>query len=138
MNKNDLESLSTIRFDEAKCLLDNGFFHGAYYLCGYAVECALKACIAKTFMQHEFPNKKIVMDSYTHDLSQLLKIANLHQTLQNDSNNDSSLEINWTIVKDWSEQFRYENNISQAMAEQLRDAVGDQNSGVLTWVKAHW
>jgi len=89
-------------------------------------------------MQHEFPNKKIVMDSYTHDLSQLLKIANLHQTLQNDSNNDSSLEINWTIVKDWSEQFRYENNISQAMAEQLRDAVGDQNSGVLKWVKAHW
>ena len=70
MNKNDLESLSAIRFNEAKCLLDNGFYHGAYYLCGYSVECALKACIAKTFQQHEFPNKKIVMDSYTHDLSQ--------------------------------------------------------------------
>ena len=67
-----------------------------------------------------------------------LKIANLHQTLQNDLRSDSSLEINWTVVKDWSEQFRYENNISQAMAEQLRDAVGDKNSGVLKWVKAHW
>ncbi|NEM86390.1 HEPN domain-containing protein [Escherichia coli] len=138
MNKNDLESLAAIRFDEANCLINNGLFHGAYYLCGYSVECALKACIAKTFMQHEFPNKKIVIDSYTHDLSQLLKIANLHQALQSDSENDSSLEINWTIVKDWSEQYRYEQNISQAMAAQLRDAVGDQNSGVLTWVKAHW
>lgn len=81
MNKNDLEALSDTRLNEAKCLLDHGFFHGAYYLCGYAVECALKACIAKSFLQHEFPNKKVVNDSYTHDLSQLLKIANLHQIL---------------------------------------------------------
>ncbi|MCV5491797.1 HEPN domain-containing protein, partial [Escherichia coli] len=55
MNKNDLEALSDTRLNEAKCLLDHGFFHGAYYLCGYAVECALKACIAKSFLQHEFP-----------------------------------------------------------------------------------
>ncbi|EHK6516054.1 HEPN domain-containing protein [Escherichia coli] len=138
MNKNDLEALSDTRLNEAKCLLDHGFFHGAYYLCGYAVECALKACIAKSFLQHEFPYKKVVNDSYTHDLSQLLKIANLHQILIADAKNDVSLEINWSVVKDWSEQFRYDNNISKAMAEQLFDAVGDQNSGVLKWVKAHW
>ncbi|MCV5649534.1 DNA-binding protein, partial [Escherichia coli] len=76
-------------------------------------------------------NKKVVNDSYTHDLSQLLKIANLHQILIADAKNDVSLEINWSVVKDWSEQFRYDNNISKAMAEQLFDAVGDQNSGVL-------
>lgn len=138
MTKNDLESLSTIRFDEAKCLFSNGLYHGAYYLCGYAVECALKACIAKTFLQHEFPNKTTVNDSYTHDLSKLLKIANLHQMLIADSRNDALLEINWTVVKDWSEQFRYDTNITRALSEQLIDAVGDQQSGVLKWLKTHW
>eukprot|EP01133_Synstelium_polycarpum_P015823 gene15823-18804_t len=64
----------------------------------------------------------VVNDSYTHDLSQLLKIANLHQILIADAKNDVSLEINWSVVKDWSEQFRYDNNISKAMAEQLFDA----------------
>jgi HEPN domain-containing protein len=28
-------------------LLEAGLYAGAYYLAGYAVECALKACIAK-------------------------------------------------------------------------------------------
>jgi hypothetical protein len=47
MNRNDLQNLSRLREKEAKVLLDNGCFAGAYYLLGYAVECALKACIAK-------------------------------------------------------------------------------------------
>lgn len=138
MNKSDLEALSNIRLSEAKCLLSNGLFHGSYYLCGYAVECALKACIAKSFLQHEFPNKKVVMESYTHDLSQLLKIANLHQNLIAESSVDAALEVNWTVVKDWSEQYRYDNTISKAMAEQLIAAADDVNSGVLKWVKTHW
>lgn len=138
MNKNDLEALSNIRLEEAKCLLSNGFYHGSYYLCGYAVECALKACIAKTFQQYEFPNLKVVKDSYTHDLGQLVKIANLHQNLISSSSSDAALEVNWSIIKDWSEQFRYESSISQAMAEQLIAAADDEKSGVLKWVKTHW
>jgi HEPN domain-containing protein len=47
MNRADLQQLAELRITEAKVLLDNGFYAGAYYLAGYAVECALKACIAK-------------------------------------------------------------------------------------------
>jgi len=138
MNKTDLESLSSIRLVEAKCLFANGLYHGAYYLCGYAVECSLKACIAKSFLMHEFPNKKVVNESYSHDLAQLLRIANLHQALNNAFQADPDLEIYWSTVKDWSEQYRYDNAISDTMAADLITAADDQNSGVLKWLRTHW
>jgi len=50
--------LSRIRLQEAKALLSLDFDDGAYYLAGYAVECALKACIAKETRRHEFPDRK--------------------------------------------------------------------------------
>ena len=47
MNRTDLQQPALTRLAEAKALLAAGFPAGAYYLAGYAVECALKACIAK-------------------------------------------------------------------------------------------
>lgn len=138
MNKTELESLSDIRLNEAKCLLANGFYHGAYYLCGYAVECALKACISKSFLLHEFPDKKIVNESYTHNLETLLKLANLQQKLQQQATTSPDLEINWAVIKGWSEQFRYEHSISKVMAEELISAAEDTNFGVLQWVRLNW
>lgn len=45
MNRVDFRQLAGLRIAEAKVLLDNNLYAGAYYLAGYAVECALKACI---------------------------------------------------------------------------------------------
>jgi HEPN domain-containing protein len=47
MTRKDLQKLAAIRLKEAKLLLAANAPDGAYYLAGYAVECALKACIAK-------------------------------------------------------------------------------------------
>jgi HEPN domain-containing protein len=47
MTQTDLQRLSRLRIRDAKILLKNGAHESAYYLAGYAVECALKACIAK-------------------------------------------------------------------------------------------
>ncbi len=47
MNKSDLEKIVDIRIKEAKVLFDAECYEGAYYLAGYALECAIKACIAK-------------------------------------------------------------------------------------------
>jgi hypothetical protein len=68
MNRTDLQKLSRMRVKEAKALLDAGQSCGAYYLTGYAVECALKACIAKQVRRNDFPDKRTVTESYTHDL----------------------------------------------------------------------
>jgi len=43
----DFQNLCKRRVDEATTLLSAGHSDGAYYLAGYAVECAFKACICK-------------------------------------------------------------------------------------------
>jgi HEPN domain-containing protein len=82
MNRNDFQQLSELRAKEAKALLAAGFPEGAYYLAGYAVECALKACIARKTQEFDFPEKKRVNDSHTHDLGKLLVLAGLSEDLQ--------------------------------------------------------
>lgn len=54
MKRSDLQKLARIRLKEAKVLLDNRQYSGAYYLSGYVIECALKACIAKQTRKERF------------------------------------------------------------------------------------
>jgi len=138
MTKTELESLSDLRLKESQILFENGFYQGAFYLCGYSIECALKACIAKSFKENEFPNKKLVNDSYVHDLNQLLKLSNLSIQFQSDAKNDPKLDIHWAVVKDWSEKFRYDSSVERVSAEDLIRAVSDEQSGILPWIKKHW
>ena len=67
VDRRGLQELSKVRLKEARALLRAGMHDGAYYLAGYAVECGLKACIAKTTLRHEFPDKKRVDSSYSHN-----------------------------------------------------------------------
>jgi hypothetical protein len=82
MDRKDLRALSRVRLSEARALLKAGLPDGAYYLAGYAVECALKACIAKETQRYEFPEKKRVNASYTHNLEELVRVAELQDGLQ--------------------------------------------------------
>ena len=63
MTRSDLQLLSRMRQREARVLLVNNHFAGAYYLTGYAVECALKAAVAKQVHRHDFPDKKLATDA---------------------------------------------------------------------------
>jgi HEPN domain-containing protein len=56
VNRTDFQKLSEIRVREAEVLFENGFYEGAYYLAGYAIECAFKACIAKQIREYDFPD----------------------------------------------------------------------------------
>src|SRR6266446_3994402 len=51
----ELEHIARARLDDAKVLLTAGRFDGATYLCGYAVEVALKARICRVLNWSEFP-----------------------------------------------------------------------------------
>jgi HEPN domain len=98
MNRGDLQSITRIRLREAKLLLDSGEYSGAYYLCGYVVECALKACIAKQTRRYDFPNKKQVNDSHTHRPLELVKVAGLVAALNTEKTSNPAFEINWQVV----------------------------------------
>lgn len=137
LNRKKLKELSKIRLIETQTLLRNNNFDGAYYLSGYIIELALKACIARKTTRHEFPDLETVRNSYTHDLKQLLKTASLWVLFERDTRMNSALQINWNIIKDWSESSRYEMH-TKVEAEDIFSAVVDKNEGVLKWIKQHW
>lgn len=138
MNKQILESLVDMRVAEAKTLFDAGHFQGSYYLIGYAVECALKVCIAKKVMQHDFPNKDLATKAHTHNLSDLLNVAELKQKLAQKSARESAFGISWAQVKDWNSETRYDSSVTQVKAADMIEAVTHHQNGVLPWLKTFW
>jgi len=138
MNRSDLQNLAELRIKESGILLQAASYPGAYYLAGYAVECGLKACIAKQTKQHDFPDKELVNKSYTHKLEELLKAAQLKDRLDNDMKSNKQLEAYWACVVDWDEKKRYELRVTQKEAKDLYDAISDPTNGVLQWLKKLW
>ena len=138
MNRTDLQQLARIRLTEAEILLAGQQYSGSYYLAGYAVECGLKACIARQTRRHDFPDKKTVVESYTHDLSILVRIAGLQRSLDQEIRNDpQGFAPYWTVVRQWSEQDRY-SIIDQRTAQNLVEAISHRRHGVLRWLRRHW
>uniref|UniRef100_E6QHY1 Uncharacterized protein n=1 Tax=mine drainage metagenome TaxID=410659 RepID=E6QHY1_9ZZZZ len=137
MNRVELQALSEIRLREAKSLLANGLPDGAYYLAGYSAECALKACVAKRTMEHDFPDRKLVNESHTHNLIELVRVSQLAPVLKTAMQADSGLADNWIIVQNWSEASRYQRwEIWQA--QRMVAAVEDGSGGLLPWIRLHW
>lgn len=107
MNRLELQTIAETRLKEAKFLLDNSFYSGSYYLMGYSIECSLKACIAKQTKEHDFPDLSLVKESYTHNLAKLLRLSNLETEFEATAREFPLLGINWSLVKEWSENARY-------------------------------
>jgi HEPN domain-containing protein len=137
VNRNDLRDLADLRLQEAKALINKRLYDGAYYLTGYAVELGLKSCIAKKTQRYDFPDKRIVIESYSHDLNSLVKVSGLQAALEAEMKRDGAFQVNWAIVKDWNEGSRYSRNDSRR-AKGLYAAVTDPRHGVLRWLRRHW
>ncbi len=127
------QQLAETRLVEARMLLANGLPSGAYYLAGYAIECALKAIVAADFRANEIPDLKYVRDIYTHDLSALLRLAELEQVLEAEKKTNPGLYQRWATVKTWSERARYE-VWTAASASAILDAI-DGDEGLLEWLR---
>jgi HEPN domain-containing protein len=137
MNRSDLQRLSNTRIREAKILFAAGEYSGAYYLAGYAVECALKACFAKSVQRYDFPDKK-VQRVFIHNLTELVALANLKDELLAARLASEDFVAAWQIVGKWTEESRYSSTLTKTDAEEILDAIGRRRDGVLTWIKRHW
>ena len=138
MNRIDLQQPADERILDAEALLQAGRFSAAYYLCGYAIEFALKARISKQVGLHDFPDRGLAQRSFSHDLVDLVELARLKLPLQLDSTPaPNALSINWSIVKNWNERTRYEPK-TEYEARRLFQAVTDNSSGVFPWIKTRW
>lgn len=138
MNRQDLQQLARVRFQEAKALLDAGRHSGAYFLAGFAVESTLKAYLAKMTVEHDFPPRpSVVRDYYSHDLAKLRRLADLERRLQSEAPSGSPLDRNWAIVLQWKSDSRYR-TIPGADAQDLYTAIADPVDGVLAWLQRNW
>jgi HEPN domain-containing protein len=136
MNRIDFQKVAETRLQESKALLAAGFPEGAYYLAGYAVECALKACISKRTQEHDFPEKE--SDKYySHDLEKLLGFAKLKDDFYQALRANPAMNANWIIAKNWAETSRYQRKTA-ADAAGLLKAIEDQTGGLLPWVQKRW
>lgn len=137
IKREDLQTISDMRLAEAMILKENNHPSGAYYLAGYAVELALKACISKQIHKNIIPDKSFITAIYTHSLQDLVKLAGLERDRLLHEKQNSNFLTAWLITKDWSEQSRYEiKHLSDATY--LLEAVSNQQHGVMKWIKTHW
>ena len=101
----DLLAIAQARLEDAKVLLANGRIDGAGYLCGYAVELALKARISRTLDWDGFPEKRAEFENLatfkTHKLDVLLALSGQERRIKAD------YFIEWTAVATWDPEVRY-------------------------------
>jgi hypothetical protein len=97
MMREEFQRLADLRAEEAVVLAANGKEEGAYYLAGFAIEWALKACIAKKTRQHQYPPRS-TGQYYDHKLDELLTLADLRDELENKMKHIREFANNWDTV----------------------------------------
>ena len=93
MNRIQLQQLAEERRFDAAALIAAGRWSAAYYLAGYAVECALKACIAKQTGLHDFPDKELALKCYTHRIETLVDVAGLKSLRDADADMKANVAV---------------------------------------------
>jgi HEPN domain-containing protein len=103
--RSDLKKIARARLRDAEVLYRSRRYDGAIYLCGYAVEIALKARICKTLSWLEYPSTGGEFQNYqsfrTHNLHVLLRLAGVEERIK------ATLITEWSAVAAWDPETRY-------------------------------
>ena len=142
MNRAFLRDLARTRVRDARALLAYHQWPGAYNLVGYSLECALKSCALKHLEDTGiiFRDKKYLeklSKCWTHDLIQLMDLANLTAEFGVACGANPRLEAHWGVAKDWKEISRYEQKTREE-AHELFTAITNVPNGVLLWIQSRW
>jgi HEPN domain-containing protein len=101
----ELDAIAGARVEDARALLAAGRFDGATYLCGYAVEVALKARICRVLNWPEFPSTGGEFQAYrsfqTHELDVLLRLSGQEARIK-----QQHFAL-WNVVAVWKAESRY-------------------------------
>src|SRR5579863_7686293 len=120
ISRRDLRTIARGRLRDAQVLLRAKRFDGAFYLCGYAVELALKARICHTLGWPGFPESsqdfKGLQSVKTHDLEVLLRFSGVEAQVK------AKHLADWSVVLEWNPERRYQ-AIGQSTGQQVTDMV---------------
>lgn len=101
----DLKHLARGRLRDARALFRAGRYDAAVYICGYAVELALKARICRTLRWEGFPDTNREFEHYhsfkTHRLDVLLQLSGQSLRIS------GKYGLHWDAVVEWDPTRRY-------------------------------
>jgi len=143
MNQAELRHLAMERLDDANALINEGRWAFAYYVAGYAVECALKSSVLARMVitGGVFQDKRFAADCWTHDFGELIRVAGLGTELSTrlaaSAAAGGEFVANWGIVTQWKETVRYEMK-TEAEARDFYRAITENPDGVLIWIQTYW
>ena len=143
MNQADLRLLAQERISDAEALITGGRWSFAYYVAGYAVECALKACLLARMIYTGwvFQEKVKIDECLTHDFGKLIHVAGLKDELDAalaaSAAGNRAFAGNWGTVIQWKVTDRYGSK-TETEAKALYAAITDNPDGVLQWIMNYW
>ena len=105
ITRSDLKKIARARLRDAEILSRSRRYEGAMYLCGYAVEIALKARICQTLSWPGYPSTGGEFQNYqsfrTHNLDVLLRLSGVEERVK------TTLMAEWSAVATWDPEARY-------------------------------
>ncbi len=105
IRRNVLRKIAKARLEDATALLASKRFDGAVYLCGYAIELALKARICRTLDWQGYPSNNKEFQDYqsfrVHNLDVLLHLSGREQIVK------TKYLAEWSAVAQWDPSSRY-------------------------------
>lgn len=127
-------------FDDARVLYRAARYDGAAYLCGYALELALKARICRHLKLAEYPpvtQRRELQNAFkSHDFQELKLLGGLGDWPKIE---DVRLQANWQMVARWKPEWRYQHSqVSRVDCAAIIRALSDSRAGILTWLKKNW
>ena len=105
LKKSELKKIAQARIKDGEVLLSSHRYDGAVYLCGYAVEIALKERICRTLGWPGYPSTGREFANYqsfrTHNLDVLLSLSGSEQKIK------TNFLAEWSVVAEWDPEMRY-------------------------------
>jgi len=118
--RTSLRHIAWARLKDAEVLFNNRRTDGAIYLCGYAIELALKSRICKSLKWKEFPDTKKEFEGFeslrTHNLDVLLAFSGIEPKIKN------NYMVEWSQVTGWNPELRYK-PVGSAKRSDTRDMI---------------
>jgi len=105
LDRSELKKIAQARIEDGEILLNSHRYDGSIYLCGYAVEIALKERICRTLGWSGYPSTRREFASYqsfrTHNLDVLLSLSGSEQKIK------TNFLAEWSVVAEWDPEIRY-------------------------------
>ncbi len=139
LTRDDLKKLARLRLKEAEQLYQRRLYDGCVYLCGYVIECALKARICRFLGLTTYPMEGEHGRIFkTHNFGILKLLGGLEGEITITKN--KVLFENWSAVAKWDPEQRYARagSCDRKRAAEVLASIKDKPNGVFAWLTKRW